>query len=229
MTVTFTPRDAQDNPATITAEAADTITVAGAAPAQGSAWTQAGGVWTRTFTATTAGTGLTAGVTLGDGTVTSAPYSVTAGAASAATSTLAVSGGANGTFIAGDEMTVTFTPRDAQGNPAGIDTDILENVTVEGALPLLNTTWTQADGVWTHTFTAASFGSELMAVLFLPDGAITSAAYTITAGAASAATSTLAVSGGAIVPQNPGVHQHEKSACLSEQHTLIQLGGREDW
>ncbi|MDO2456169.1 hypothetical protein, partial [Enterobacter asburiae] len=88
----FTPRDAQDNPATITAEAADTITVAGAAPAAGSAWTQADGVWTRTFTATTADTGLTASVTLGDGTVTSAAYTITAGAASAANSTLAVSG-----------------------------------------------------------------------------------------------------------------------------------------
>ncbi|BFU36370.1 inverse autotransporter beta domain-containing protein [Enterobacter asburiae] len=195
MTVTFTPRDAQDNPATITAAVADTIAVPGATPAQGSTWTQAGGVWTRTFTATTAGTGLTAGVTLGDGTVTSAPYSVTAGAVSAATSTLAVSGGANGTFRVGDEMTVTFTPRDAQGNPAGIDTDILETMTVIGTLPLLNTTWTQADGVWTRTFTAASFGTDLMALLFLPDGAIASATYTITDGEASAANSTLAVSG----------------------------------
>ncbi|UAN38800.1 inverse autotransporter beta domain-containing protein [Enterobacter asburiae] len=197
MTVTFTPRDAQDNPATITAETADTITVAGAAPAEGSAWTQADGVWTRTFTATTADTGLTAGITLGDGSITSAAYTITAGAASAANSTLAVSGGANGTFTAGDEMTVTFTPRDAQDNPATITAETADTITVAGAAPAEGSAWTQADGVWTRTFTATTADTGLTAGITLGDGSITSAAYTITAGAASAANSTLAVSGGA--------------------------------
>ncbi|AZV03696.1 invasin (plasmid) [Enterobacter sp. N18-03635] len=195
MTVTFTPRDAQGNPADIEAEAVDTITMAGAAPATGSAWTQAGGVWIRTFTATTAGTGLTAGITLGGTAVTSAPYTITAAAASAATSTLEVSGGVNGTFTAGDSMTVTFTPRDAQGNPADIEAEAVDTITMAGAAPATGSAWTQAGGVWIRTFTATTAGTGLTAGVTLGDGTVTSAAYTIKAGAASAATSTLVVSG----------------------------------
>ncbi|BEK76602.1 inverse autotransporter adhesin FdeC (plasmid) [Enterobacter asburiae] len=197
MTVTFTPRDLQNNPADVAAAVAGNIVVPGAEPAQGSTWTQTNGVWTRTFTATTPGTGLTATITLGSGMLASAPYTITAGAADAVTSTLAVLGGAGATFRAGDEMTVTFTPRDLQNNPADVAAAVAGNIVVPGAEPTQGSTWTQTNGVWTRTFTATTPGTGLTATITLGSGTLTSAAYTITAGAADAVTSTLAVLGGA--------------------------------
>nr|HEB5890335.1 inverse autotransporter beta domain-containing protein [Enterobacter asburiae] len=197
MTVTFTPRDAQDNPADVAAAVADTIAVPGATPAQGSTWTQAGGVWTRTFTATTPGTGITAFLFLDSGMVISAPYTIKAGAADAATSTLAVLGSAGGTFRAGDEMTISFTPRDAQDNPADVAAAVAGNIAVPGAEPAQGSAWRQTNGVWTRTFTATTPGTGITAFLFLDSGMVISAPYTITAAAADAATSTLNVLGGA--------------------------------
>ncbi|MDO2456352.1 hypothetical protein Q2V44_22830, partial [Enterobacter asburiae] len=182
----FTPRDAQDNPATITAETADTITVAGAAPAAGSAWTQADGVWTITVTAASFGSELMAVLYLPDGVITSAAYTITEGEASAANSTLEVSGD---TFTAGDEMTVTFIPRNNSNGPATITAEAVDTIIVAGAAPAAGSAWTQAGGFWTRTFTATTADTGLTASVTLGDGTVTSAAYTITAGAASAANS----------------------------------------
>ncbi|BBJ60972.1 hypothetical protein EAS17NKHM_p10800 (plasmid) [Enterobacter asburiae] len=181
--LTLTLKDASGNSVTEVDLASATFTGPGLQEKEGSAWTQAGGVWTRTFTATTPGTGLTASITLGSGTLTSAAYTITAGAASAATSTLDVGAGA---FIAGDQMTVTFTPRDAQDNPADVAAAVADTIAVPGATPAQGSTWTQAGGVWTRTFTATTPGTGLTASITLGSGTLTSAAYTITAGAASA-------------------------------------------
>ncbi|MDO2456354.1 hypothetical protein, partial [Enterobacter asburiae] len=112
----------------------------------------------------------------GDGTVTSAAYTITAGAASAANSTFVVSGN---TFRIGDEMTVTFTAIDAFNNPTNIDPTLLGIlVNLEGAVQAEGSTWTQVDdGVWTTIFIATTEGAFMTGGFMLPDGGISTAPY----------------------------------------------------
>nr|AQZ19774.1 hypothetical protein [Enterobacter asburiae] len=80
MTVIFTPRDAQGNPQNVALGLVENIIVTGAVPEEGSVWRTFGNSWTRNFTATTVGSGMTAILFLDSGMVMSAPYSITAGA-----------------------------------------------------------------------------------------------------------------------------------------------------
>ncbi|MDO2456170.1 hypothetical protein [Enterobacter asburiae] len=80
MTVTFTPRDAQGNIANMPPESPDTINIQGAGPAPGPTWMPAGGPWLTTGIAQNEGSDMVASITLADGIILSAPYTITAGA-----------------------------------------------------------------------------------------------------------------------------------------------------
>ncbi|WP_281853333.1 invasin domain 3-containing protein, partial [Enterobacter sp. 200527-13] len=90
MKVTVTLKDAQNNAVSGQASALKgAVKVAGAATAPKVDWAEAGsGSYTATFTATTAGTGLTARLTLGGASANSTAYAITAGAVTAATVTV---------------------------------------------------------------------------------------------------------------------------------------------
>ncbi|MCX2958047.1 MAG: Ig-like domain-containing protein, partial [Serratia symbiotica] len=99
-------------------------------------------------------------------------------------------------YVAGREMMVTVTLKDAQGNPVSGQSAALTNDRVQVANATAKATaWTDAgNGTYTRTYTAQQAGSALKARLQLPDwnSADESAAYTISAGEATQANSAIA-------------------------------------
>ncbi|WP_367672842.1 invasin domain 3-containing protein, partial [Serratia symbiotica] len=94
-------------------------------------------------------------------------------------------------YLADDEMMVTVTLKDAQGNPVSGQASALTNDSVQVAHATAKATaWTDAgNGTYTRTYTAQQVGTNLKARLQLNDwrGANSSPAYTIGAGAATQA------------------------------------------
>ncbi|ETO41076.1 invasin domain 3-containing protein, partial [Morganella sp. EGD-HP17] len=189
--VTVTLKDANSNPVTgqssLLTDAA--VRVAGAVSEPGRGWTDNGnGTYTRLYVAETAGTGLTAALRLtgwGADSVSS-PYSVTSGSPVQLNSAIAVD---NVTYASGDDIRVTVTLKDAQGNMVTGQSSSLtgSSVTVPGSSVKTGTGWTDnADGTYSGTYVAEKAGTQLKATLQLTgwSGADSSAAYDITAGEA---------------------------------------------
>jgi adhesin/invasin len=186
MQVTATLQDAQHNPVAGQDAVVNTTAVAGAV-IKGSWTDNQDGTYSGVFTATTAGAGLKATMTVSDGTVESAPFDITAAAAVKANSTLALD---KTGYVAGDDMQVTATLRDAQHNPVTGQDAVVNTTAVAGAT--LKGSWTDnQDGTYSATFTATTAGTGLKATLTLADGEVTSTAYDITAAAPVKANSTL--------------------------------------
>ncbi|MFB5747621.1 invasin domain 3-containing protein, partial [Cedecea sp. S5-13] len=105
MQVTATLQDAQHNPVAGQDAVVQTTAVAGAT-LKGSWTDNQDGTYSGVFTATTAGTGLKATMTVSDGEVTSAAYDITAAAPVKANSTLVLD---KASYVAGSDMQVTAT------------------------------------------------------------------------------------------------------------------------
>jgi adhesin/invasin len=179
-------KDAQHNPVAGQAAVVQTTAVAGAV-IKGSWTDNQDGNYSAVFTATTAGTGLKATLTLADGEVTSTAYAITAAAPVVANSILALD---KAGYVAGDDMQVTATLQDAQHNPVAGQDAVVQTTTVAGAV--IKGNWTDnQDGTYTSTWTAQIAGPGLKATLTVSDGDVTSAAYDITASAPVKANSTL--------------------------------------
>ncbi|WP_226020051.1 invasin domain 3-containing protein [Serratia symbiotica] len=197
MMVTVTLKDAQGNPVIGQASALtdDSVQVAHAT-AKATAWTDAGnGIYTRTYTAQQAGSALKATLKLPDWNSAdeSATYAISAGEATQANSAITRD---QDSYVAGSEMMLTVTLKDAQGNPVSGQASALTNDRVQVANAAAKATaWTDAgNGTYTRTYTAQQAGSALKATLKLPDwnSADESAAYTISAGEAAQANSAIA-------------------------------------
>ncbi|MBQ0956127.1 inverse autotransporter beta domain-containing protein [Serratia symbiotica] len=189
MMVTVTLKDAQGNPVSGQASALtnDRVQVAHAT-AKATAWKDAGnGIYTRTYTAQQVGTNLKARLQLNDwrGANSSPAYTIGAGAATQANSAITRD---RDSYLADDEMMVTVTLKDAQGNPVSGQASALTNDSVQVAHATAKATaWTDAgNGTYTRTYTAQQAGSALKATLQLPDwnSADESAAYAISEPAA---------------------------------------------
>jgi adhesin/invasin len=180
-------KDAQHNPVAGQAAVVQTTAVAGAV-IKGSWTDNQDGNYSAVFTATTAGTGLKATLTLADGEVTSTAYAITASAPVKANSTLGLD---KTGYVAGDDMQVVATLKDAQNNPVVTgQAAVVQTTAVAGAT--LKGSWTDnQDGTWGATFTATSAGPGLKATLTVSDGDVESAPFDITAAAPVKANSTL--------------------------------------
>ncbi|WP_284473514.1 invasin domain 3-containing protein [Serratia symbiotica] len=192
MMVTVTLKDAQGNPVSGQAAALtnDSVQVAKA-----TAWTDAGnGTYTRTYTTQQAGSALKATLQLPDWNSAdeSATYAISAGEAAQANSAIARD---KDSYVAGSEMMLTVTLKDAQGNPVIGQASALTDDRVQVANAAAKATaWTDVgNGTYTRTYTAQQAGSALKATLQLPDwnSADESAAYTISAGEATQANSAI--------------------------------------
>ncbi|WP_262804635.1 inverse autotransporter beta domain-containing protein, partial [Enterobacter bugandensis] len=196
--VTVTLRDAGNNPVTGAAAllTSGSVTVPNATGKSGS-WADNGdGTYTGIYTATTAGKGLKAALKLSGwgGTVTSAAYAITAAVPAEANSAIAVD---NTTYVAGSDIRVTVTLKDARNNPV---TGAAASLT-SGSVTIPNATgksgsWTDnGDGTYTGIYTATTAGTGLKAALKLSGwgGTVSSAAYAITAVAPAQINSTIAV------------------------------------
>ncbi|ETO41153.1 invasin domain 3-containing protein, partial [Morganella sp. EGD-HP17] len=175
---------------------ATTVTVPNATQKAGSSWADHGdGRYTGTYVANTAGTGLKATLQLGTwgGAAESAAYAITAGNAVQATSAISTN---NTTYTAGEDITVTVTLNDAQGNGVAGESAALTatTVTVPNATQKAGSSWTDnGDGSYTGTYTAETAGTGLKATLQLGawGSAAESAAYTIMAGEPAEGTSAI--------------------------------------
>ncbi|WP_245677238.1 inverse autotransporter beta domain-containing protein [Candidatus Arsenophonus triatominarum] len=191
MTVSVTLKDAQGNGITGQAVAltSQAVTVANASEKDGVTWIDNGdGTYSRIYMASQSGRGLKARLKLADWTteVQSADYAITAGAAVSEKSAIKVD---NTTYTAGNDMTVSVTLKDAQGNGVTGQAVALTSqaVTVANASEKSGVTWIDnGDGTYSRRYMASQSGRGLKARLKLADWAteIQSADYAITAGAA---------------------------------------------
>lgn len=188
MTVTVTLRNKFNTPlpGKLNVLTAGTVAVPDAEVKTGSYWTDNDdGTYTVIYTAKTAGTGLKASLKPGNwhNSVQSEPYTITATEADPAHSDIATDKTA---YVAGDNMTVTVTLRDAQDSPLAGQLDVLAagTVTVPHAELKNGSRWTDnRDGTYTAIYSAKTAGADLKASLKLSSwgGAIQqSAPYTIT-------------------------------------------------
>ncbi|WP_282808273.1 invasin domain 3-containing protein [Hafnia alvei] len=208
MTVTVTLKDGQGNgvtgqKATLTAQGT-TLTVANATAKADSAWIDnSNGTYSRTYIATTVGTGLKALLKLNGWTAAteSAAYVITQGSVVQAGAKIATNAGS---YVAGTEMTVTVTLKDGQGNGATGQTALLTSsaVTVANATAKADGVWTDNnDGTYSRTYIATTVGTGLKALLKLNGwtAATESAAYAITQGSVVQAGAKIATNAGSYV------------------------------
>ncbi|SUC32101.1 Gamma-intimin [Providencia rettgeri] len=224
ITVTVTLKDAEGNLVGGQASAlTDTVTVPNATQKANSNWVDNGdGTYTGTYVANTVGTGLKASVKLTDWTsaVESAGYAITVGKAAQSTSTVVVD---NTTYVAGTDITVTVTLKDAEGNAvSGQASALTDTVTVPNATQKANSNWVDnGDGTYTGTYVANTVGTGLKASVKLTDWAnpVESAGYTITVGDVAQSTSSLSINKSRIIANNG---QNEGVATV----TLIAKDGQ---
>ncbi|WP_413287623.1 invasin domain 3-containing protein [Bdellovibrio sp. HCB337] len=158
------------------------------------------GTYTSSFTGTVAGTATSIRATVNGSAVTStAPtVTVTPGLISAATSTLSVSAS---TAASGSNITVTLTAKDAAGNnlTSGGSTVVFSHSggTSTGTL---SATTDNGNGTYSATFTGVVSGTATSIAATIGGTAVSTTlpTVTVTPGLASAATSTISVSGGAV-------------------------------
>jgi len=188
MVVTVTLKDAQDNPVSGQAAAltADAVTVPNAAIQSGSSWSDNGdGTYTGRYTAQAAGTGLKAALQLGGWSsgVASEAYAITAADAVQTHAAIATDAAS---YVAGEDMVVTVTLKDAQDNPVSGQAAALtaDAVTVPNAAIQSGSSWSDnGDGTYTGRYTAQAAGTGLKAALQLGgwSSGVASEAYAITA------------------------------------------------
>ncbi|SUD99002.1 Filamin/ABP280 repeat [Providencia rettgeri] len=142
--MTVTLKDAEGNAVSGEASAltSSTVTVPNATPKASSRWVDNGdGTYTGTYVANTVGTGLKASVKLTDwsSAVESTGYAITVGDAVQSTSAVVVD---NTTYVAGTDITVTVTLKDAEGNAvSGQASALTDTVTVPNATQKANSNW----------------------------------------------------------------------------------------
>ncbi|NWC66224.1 Ig-like domain-containing protein, partial [Cedecea sp. P7760] len=186
MQVVATLQDAQHNPV-IGQDAVVQTTVVAGAVIKGSWTDNQDGTYSGVFTATTAGTGLKATLTVSDGEVTSGAYAITAAAPVKANSDITLD---KTSYVAGDDMQVRVQLKDAQHNPVAGQDAVVQTTTVAGAV--IKGNWTDnQDGTYTSTWTAQIAGPGLKATMTVSDGKVESAPFDITAAAPVKANSTL--------------------------------------
>ncbi|SUD99114.1 Filamin/ABP280 repeat [Providencia rettgeri] len=199
ITVTVTLKDAEGNAVSGQASAlTDTVTVPNATQKANSNWVDNGdGTYTGTYVANTVGTGLKASVKLTDwsSAVESTGYAITVGDAVQSTSAVVVD---NTTYVAGTDITVTVTLKDAEGNAVSGQASALTDstVTVPNATQKASSNWVNnGDGTYTGTYVANTVGTGLKASVKLTDwtSGVTSGTYAITVGDAAQSTSTVVV------------------------------------
>ncbi|WP_447746280.1 inverse autotransporter beta domain-containing protein [Enterobacter asburiae] len=188
MTVTVTLKDAQGNAVTGASAllTGNAVTVPDATLKSGGGWKDNGdGTYTTTYTASTAGTGLKAALKLAawSGATESAVYDITADQPAQSQSGIVTD---RASYVAGEDMTVTVTLKDAQGNAVTGASALLTGnaVTVPDATLKSGGGWKDnGDGTYTTTYTASTAGTGLKAALKLAawSGATESAVYDITA------------------------------------------------
>ncbi|MEY0291091.1 Ig-like domain-containing protein, partial [Providencia rettgeri] len=184
--VTVTLKDAEGNLVSGQASAltSSTVTVPNATQKANSNWVDNGdGTYTGTYVANTVGTGLKASVKLTDwaNPVESAGYAITVGDAAQSNSTVVVD---NTTYVAGTDITVTVTLKDAEGNLVSGQASALTSstVTVPNATQKANSNWVDnGDGTYTGIYVANITGTDLKATVKLSDwnNTVISAPYTI--------------------------------------------------
>ncbi|MDB5308070.1 MAG: Alkaline phosphatase [Gemmataceae bacterium] len=168
-TVTFTAKDTVGNPVTGLSAADIAFGLAAGSTGAGTFNTfqdHGGGVYSEVFTATTAGT-VTFTAAVGAVTVTDAQsVTITAGSVAAAHSTV-TSPADGGTLASGGTTTVTFTAKDAAGNPVtgltagGLTFGLAAGSTGSGTFA----TFTDlGGGVYSEVFTATASGTVTFAV-----------------------------------------------------------------
>ncbi|MEY0291252.1 invasin domain 3-containing protein, partial [Providencia rettgeri] len=143
--VTVMLKDAKGNAVSgqVSALTRSTVTVPNATQKANSNWVDNGdGTYTGTYVANTVGTGLKASVKLTDwtGGVTSEAYAITVGNVVETTSIIVVD---NTTYVAGTDITVTVTLKDAEGNVVSGQASALTSstVTVPNATQKANSNW----------------------------------------------------------------------------------------
>ncbi|MFB5745986.1 invasin domain 3-containing protein, partial [Cedecea sp. S5-13] len=176
MQVTATLQDAQHNPVPGQAAVVQTTVVAGAV-IKGSWTDNQDGTYRGVFTATTAGTGLQATMTVSDGDVTSTAYAITAAAPAKANSTLVLD---KASYVTGDDIQVVATLQDAQHNPVAGQAAVVQTTAMPGAT--LKGSWTDnQDGTYSGVFTATTAAPGLKATMTVSDGTVESAPFEIMA------------------------------------------------
>ncbi len=180
-TLTFTARDAGGN--ALGAGGAAVAFTKGGGTSDGTigpVTDASDGTYTASFTATFAGSARTIGATVGGEAVTSAAptITVTPGAISPATSTIAAS---SASLTLGQSSTLSLIGRDAAGNPltSGGATVVFTKVSGSADGPLSATT-DVGDGTYTATFTAATGGTPRVIGATIDGAAVTTALPAIT-------------------------------------------------
>ncbi|WNN54758.1 invasin domain 3-containing protein (plasmid) [Hafnia alvei] len=206
MTVTVTLKDGQGNGATGQAAllTSSAVTIANATAKADSVWADNNdGTYSRTYIATTVGSNLKATLTLSGWTATteSAAYTITQGSVVQAGAKIATNAGS---YVAGAEMTVTVTLKDAQGNGTTGQTALLTSsaVTVANATAKADGVWADNnDGTYSRTYIATTVGSNLTASVKLSNWstAVSSSAYVITQGSVVQAGAKIATNAGSYV------------------------------
>ncbi len=196
-TITVTARDGFGN--VIPGKAVVLVaTGTGNALTQPAGNTGANGVATGSLTSTVAET-KTVTATVGGVAVTqTAPFVVTAGAASTANSTVATS---SGTVASGANVTLTLQAKDAAGNNL-TSGGLLVAFTASGGTSTgtISSTTDNGNGTYTASFTGVAAGTATTIHATIGGGAVTSAlpTVTVTPGAAATATSAVTVSSGTV-------------------------------
>ncbi|WP_367376812.1 invasin domain 3-containing protein [Hafnia alvei] len=204
MMVTVTLKDGQGNGATGQAAllTSSAVTVANATAKADGVWADNGdGTYSRTYIATTVGTGLKALLKLNGWTAAteSAAYAITQGSVVQAGAKIATNAGS---YVAGTEMTVTVTLKDGQGNGATGQAALLTSTTVKvpNATAKADGVWADNnDGTYSRTYIATTVGSNLKATLTLSGWTAESAAYAITQGSVVQAGAKIATNAGSYV------------------------------
>jgi len=197
--ITVTLKDGQGNGVTgqTGALTTDTVTVPNAGLKTGSIWTDKGnGEYERVYTAQTVSAGNKASLELsGWGSAAeSGVYAVTQGSVVQADSAIARD---KETYTAGDDITVTVTLKDAEGNGVTGQTGVLttDTVTVPNAAEKTGSIWTdKGNGQYERVYTAQKVSADNKASLKLSGwgNAAESGVYAVTQGAAVQATSAIA-------------------------------------
>ncbi len=154
------------------------------------------GTYTATFTGVLAGTATTVGATINSAPVASTPptLTVTPGVISATTSVITVS---NDTIGSGGTATLTLQARDAAGNALTTGgSTVVFTMTGGTSGGTVGPTTDHANGTYTAIFTAVAAGTQTTVHATIGGSTVTSTlpTITVTAGAASPATSVLTVS-----------------------------------
>lgn len=147
-------------------------------------WTaKASGVYTRTYTADNAGTGLVATLILSDGDVTSPAFVIKTGVPERTKSSISINAS---NYTAGDPINVTVKLLSAGGNAViGAASLLNESVTVPNADGGVASWVDLKTGVYTKTYTATTSGEALSAELLVSNtdttwtSALSSSNYTI--------------------------------------------------